>query len=51
MTLVYQATGDLLMAQRQARHKNTATTVEHYIKEADALRDTGIDHIRLPKHD
>lgn len=48
VTLVYQATGDLLMAQRQARHKNTATTVEHYIKEADALRDTGIDHIRIP---
>lgn len=51
VTLVYQATGDLLMAQRQARHKNTATTVEHYIKEADALRDTGIDHIKIPKHE
>jgi integrase len=48
ITLVWQATGDLVLAQRHARHKLSSTTERHYIKPLDEMANAGIDHIRLP---
>ena len=48
VTLVYQASHDVLLAQKHARHANGATTVKHYIKPLDDLADAGVDYIKLP---
>jgi site-specific recombinase XerD len=51
VTLVYQASHDVLLAQKHARHANGATTVKHYIKPLDDLADAGVDYIKLPERE
>jgi integrase/recombinase XerD len=51
VTLVYQASHDVLLAQKHARHANSATTVKHYIKPLDELADAGVDYIKLPEQE
>lgn len=48
ITDVYLASHDVLLAQRHAGHRQTATTVRHYIDPADRLADSGIDYLSTP---
>lgn len=47
ITLVYEASHDVLLAQRQGRHRRVDTTVNHYIDPADRLAESGIDYLDL----
>jgi integrase len=47
VTVLYLETRDLVLAQQHARHASADTTQEHYVRPADALADTGIDHIPI----
>lgn len=50
-TLLYEATRDLYMVQRHLRHSSPSTTTAHYIRQYDALADSGIDHLRFGRKD
>ncbi len=47
ITLLYNETHDLALAQDHARHSNPATTKKHYIKAADEFERVGISFIPI----
>lgn len=47
VTKVWEESGDLVLAQRHARHRQPTTTEAHYIKPSDAYARTGVDVLKI----